>query len=1676
MSDSEESDGDGEFEFEAAGAPEFAGAGATVRYTGGDWLDGVPSRADLVAAACRAAGEKPVSPAAGRANANANANLPSRSPLFFMPVDVEDATEYVGAFGSDEPPEYVLRLYGALADGSKAEVTVAGIRPFFDAQVPDGVAPAAAEARVRQLAGACVGLEVVRAFPDRGYRREPAAFVRVSAPNLPARRAALEAVRGALVEPALGAAGARFETKSDDRSAYYRKAARELGLPLADWAVLADYEYTPGPTARSPLCAHVFRVAAAGYRPLADPLGAPAARAAAAAARAADPRLARDRTLVVAWDIETHSGRGTGDVPAPEHDADVVFMVCLTAHWKDDAAALARVCLVDVPAEPDPRWVTVVCGNQANILRAFALCLRALAPDVLAGFNDSGYDWPFVVGKLSALGALGWFVNTVSAAPRKAADEAGARRWNYRELQKIKISADETLFCSYLRVPGCVPIDVRACFKKLYPKSETPAAGSLKFYLAASGLPGKADMPIMRMWRAYEAATAALCAAQSAPLPAALPAAQSAPLPAALPAAQSAIAREMRRVAHYCVIDAERCQALLVRRAVLGDYREVSTLAFVALADSHYYAGGMKVCNLLGAYAWRRNVLVSMAAREREESGKYPGAYVFPPEKGIVPDPARLAAVDAAAAAGDGGALRAALAAFAPDRPVTGLDFSSLYPSLIMAYNLSPDRYLATETEAAAWRARGADIHPVEFPYGGATVRGWFVRHGNDPAEIGLYPSVLIDLFAKRAEVKVVLGAHNATREQVAVVRGRAAADRVGPAEALRRTRAAAATELAAADAVLARLDAGAPDSGAPTPESGSESPEAAAERSDATRRRKQAKGALAELDKILAAAAAAASAGAAGASEDANAANAASVDAAIAAAIADAGARADFEHVCADAKQKALKVYMNTFYGEAGNALSPFFLLPLAGGVTSAGKDNIQAVAEFVQQRGFGLKYGDTDSLYLTCPNRLFAECDAEYVSCLHPSGVNKDSNSKLAARERWWAAQVRVTMREMNLARDAVNAFLKARSGGPYLKMAYEEVLFPVVFTGKKKYFGIPHEHEVNFRPKDLFVRGIDVVKQGQPGLAREIGYRVMWACVALDNARGVRAIVEDALRDAVLNAAQWNFDHFVKTDAWKPLKNNIAVHRFINRMRARRAALEASAACGAAAPEAAAAATRELSLLTLPEPGERFSYIIARAGEAFDLRGRKAVPSKGDRMEFARAARELNIEVDVAYYMTQYVVGLCARFINGDFADAAKAAALAASVAAGALPAVGEAPASEAPAGEAPASEDQDAAATRADELAQRAAKAALEAFVRGLGGVDAATLRKRGVAYRRAYTAAAAEVRADLERRLGTAAAATLQSSQINYEMLVASSDVSAAVEALWASAGEFAAELAAARGGLSANCEAVARRLGVGAAGTPAASAAGTPAASAASTPAASAASSRSVSPSSVETAGGRNAPRPAQVSVFTLAALYAPPRPPMQVVGSALDRIEAAARAALAALVPAAAEVALRYEADLTRIVSQRRKFEHDLHPELAGTGASSAPAATRLESGAAASDAAASDAAASDAAASDAAASADAAPAVSPAGSPAGPPAGSPAVAAAVSVADKAILLRLRSAWFRAVGVQLSRARHSALGAHLQQLKAKRTGVTVAPGRAERAALVAAAAAAHRPLGDIAM
>src|SRR6266542_2167521 len=499
----------------------------------------------------------------------------------------------------------------------------------------------------------------------------------------------------------------------------------------------------------------------------------------------------------------------------------------------------------------------------------------------------------------------------------------------------IKVN-DGKFYSRHLKIPGCVAIDVWPCFMGFYSKAEK---SSLAFYLNKSGLESKLDMPIHHMNKYYERA---------------------------LNETNATTAEQMREIAKYCIIDALSCQRLMVKHNAINEYREVASIAFLLLFDAHYFVGGMKVCNLLNASAWQREILSSTISKGKTATEKYPRAYIFPPIKGLK-----------------------------NKRPVTGLDFASLYPSLIMTYNLSPDKIILSRECAEQSDKR---LHEISFKFNDRDILAWSIQHNNISKEKGLYTNVLEYLYDKRVEMKKHLAPLKDKKEDMELVIGLMGKGLSLP-EAIEKE--------------LANVEG---------------KKHASFSENLYHFINKEKHEFMAEYDLIY------------------------------------------FDYSCLDAKQNALKVYMNTFYDTAGDSTSPFFLRELARGITSAGRRNIKLVTNFVKTKGFQIKYEDTDSLYLVCPEECFQKCDEAYKS---ENGISK---------EEYWSRMVNISMEVMEKLCDEVNDFLRKDNRSSYLKMVYEKVLFLVVFTGKKKYYGIPYESKPNFNKKP-FIRGVEIIKRGSP-----------------------------------------------------------------------------------------------------------------------------------------------------------------------------------------------------------------------------------------------------------------------------------------------------------------------------------------------------------------------------------------------------------------------------------------------------------------------------------------------------------------------------------------------------------------------------------------------------------------
>ncbi|CAI2196113.1 19895_t:CDS:1, partial [Funneliformis geosporum] len=359
-----------------------------------------------------------------------NDEIANHRDIPFMPVDIEEAKEYINNI-----PHYILRLYGYLVNGQKAVVAITGIKVFFDIRVPNNKSIPKFWSKIKGILATgkddsgntvnmnLIQMECIKAYPIRGYYTEKKPYLRIVTPNKDLRFTALDIISSYNSKVNLEC---KIETASDDTGTYYRKVARECRIPLSGWGLISDYRYNFSAPyyAKSHHCPHAFYVHIDNFRTIDnfEPLYKiyPSSL------------FTHDRALVLTWDIETHDSRRLGNkVPEAKNETAQVFTICMTLHWKDDPIPLERICLVDVETKLDPRWITIICENQINLLKAFALCWKSFASDIQLGFNDSSYDWPFIVEKATKLNVLKWMIQRMSANPHKKADAESILTWNY---------------------------------------------------------------------------------------------------------------------------------------------------------------------------------------------------------------------------------------------------------------------------------------------------------------------------------------------------------------------------------------------------------------------------------------------------------------------------------------------------------------------------------------------------------------------------------------------------------------------------------------------------------------------------------------------------------------------------------------------------------------------------------------------------------------------------------------------------------------------------------------------------------------------------------------------------------------------------------------------------------------------------------------------------------------------------------------------------------------------------------------------------------------------------------------------------------------------------------------------------------------------------------------------
>ncbi len=1414
-------------------------------------------------------------------------------PLLFLPTYLMETHMQDIKY---QKAKYKIVLMGILKDGRKINVIIDNIEPYFEVRIKDGTKEEL-KAQIQDITDILARNELteptkkslIKAKPFKYYQQHKSWFLRLYYQKTKNRQIAIDELRKN-----------NYETATDDKNSYYRVVCRDYKTTFSSWALLENYELDDV----SNLKGDTIRVDISNYNSVDLDLFAKVKIDMDAAQKETDPKkkakkidecnkrqtdesrrirmldrhpeymklfrdefnnvysgksfaemtkdsssyalldaecdylyqtLLKDKTLSCCWDIETWSQ--SGELPQPENKDDNIFCLSMTFQWVNEKDPFLKLCLCDYPANAKQGYLTIVCGTEQNIIKAFSDIFARMRPEFIFGFNDSDYDWNWVIKRAAQKKGLLSYIskNFDSTVPYKTYSEDEIMKYSFKK-ERVKVEAEIFVDGYSLMMPGYIPVDVRTIFRRLYPTAEQ---SSLKWFLAKNKLGGKEDMPYEKLFAIYKEYRAFMNLHKEEMID------SDGKILKDLNTNQwsdeevksyETLKEQLGEINNYCVVDAQRCHDLMKIRCVIMDHREVSNLSFVSVYDAFYRANGMKVRNLTIAIGQQEPFCIRFSNISDGEATKdqYPGAYVFPPKKGLkisklsmeerckkaeltkntsnrscqewlnttsdelkkyydiiekygaIVDDSMIAQIEKDI----NESLPKKLKEFLKEpigRPITGLDFSSLYPSLIRAYNFSPDYCILANKEGTA-KARelnkaGQKLTRVCFNFGkdetGKPVKrlAYFVWHNNkydpyihesngdikidskgkpeyDPEfQFGIYPYILNNLFDKRSVLKVQMKDHDKVKEEI-----------------------------------------------------------------EAMNEGDQTKNKLLYEETV-------------------------------------------FQRNYINSKQNALKVFMNTFYGEAGNQISPFFVLEVAGGITTYGQKNIMKAQAYVEGEGCGVYYGDsvaeytpilvkindevkyceiqdltetvnatfeqynngkeiailnnikiwsdngwtnvkhiirhktnkkmyrvmtnsslidvtedhslldshgkeikpqeslglslltkdlpkldisirlentnqlrelllisnfktiynqyeqiqlakicyllksldidyklkyvapkrkhititeghtTETYYSNDSNESYIELiidpkgpirvnesqtknntnnkctqiielprttrfvydietenhhfsagvgnlvvhntDSLYISAPEKNFINMDKQfySGKIEKNDYWYNMVESTMDLINIIRDGVNTMFINDNGTKFLSMAYEEVLYPVAFTAKKKYFGIAHEHIPNFKPKELFIRGLEVKKRGVSDLLRKIFTELMWLSCDPSNLYDLIELVRAKIDE--IYSRKWNLSDFVQTGVYRTTKKNIKIQTLVERMRQRG---------------------------IIVKPNERFGYVIVKKYPfAYDIRGRKTTLSIGDKLELVDIAEKENLEIDLDYYMQGSVNGQLARLIT-------------------------------------------------------------------------------------------------------------------------------------------------------------------------------------------------------------------------------------------------------------------------------------------------------------------------------------------------------------------------------------------------------------------------------------------
>jgi DNA polymerase elongation subunit (family B) len=444
--------------------------------------------------------------------------------------------------------------------------------------------------------------------------------------------------------------------------------------------------------------------------------------------------------LIMYFDIETYTDRcnphikTSRDIPDAKNypDTDSVFIISCVFYWshksdpkdlpsfvisifntygkftKDDLFNLSISKDESLNNDNDITGLNRIKNNifthsEKDLLKEFMNIMIKMKPDIISGFNSAQYDVPFIVHKLMYYNIYNDFYNYCTCNPIIKYNQSGNSASKYTFVSRsIKLKADNFMEGFQINIPGILCIDTMQLLRRIYPDDEKY---SLNYFLNKFNLGQKSDMEYKRLFGIVDNILLINDNNKNKIL--------------------EEILLDIRDAIVYCEMDSALCYRLWAKENIILKYRSKAEMSFVNLNHALNRADGNKVINLVMAnsphlvFQFNRNIKVF--------DGKFTGAYVVDPKvRGLY-----------------------------TDKPVDELDVTSLYPSIMRAYNLSSEMISRNDTYMNYLIDNNlVDIRKLEIPVGNTTENGFVVFHQNKPEYKGVYVLILEFLMDKRKELK----------------------------------------------------------------------------------------------------------------------------------------------------------------------------------------------------------------------------------------------------------------------------------------------------------------------------------------------------------------------------------------------------------------------------------------------------------------------------------------------------------------------------------------------------------------------------------------------------------------------------------------------------------------------------------------------------------------------------------------------------------------------------------------------------------------------------------------------------------------------------------------------------------------------------------------------------------